>query len=243
MKNKMRRLSAFLMALLMSVTLFSGTASAAAGTTVALPAAVTNLTDLCKPAPLLLKKVTVKATSITELKASSKKTITVKWEKVSSVAGYEVQYATASDFAKAEKVKTTKTSCTISKLKAGSKYYVRVRAYKKSDGKTVYSAWSKKKSVTVPKAKTTSSSSGSSSGSSSSSSSGSSSGSSSSSSSGSSSSSSSSSSQSDTVYITDTGDKYHTGSCRYLKKSKIQTTKKKAKSAGYTPCSVCKPGK
>lgn len=230
MKNKMRRLSAFLMALLMSVTLFSGTASAAAGTTVALPAAVTNLTDLCKPAPLLLKKVTVKATSITELKASSKKTITVKWEKVSSVAGYEVQYATASDFAKAEKVKTTKTSCTISKLKAGSKYYVRVRAYKKSDGKTVYSAWSKKKSVTVPKAKTTSSSSGSSSGSSSSSS------------SGSSSSSSSSSSQSDTVYITDTGDKYHTGSCRYLKKSKIQTTKKNAKSDGYTPCSVCKPG-
>lgn len=43
------------------------------------------------------------------------------------------------------------------------------------------------------------------------------------------------------VYITKTGKKYHKGSCRYLKNSKIKTTKSKAQSQGYTPCKVCKP--
>ena len=44
-----------------------------------------------------------------------------------------------------------------------------------------------------------------------------------------------------TVYITKTGAKYHTSSCRYLRQSKIQTTKKEAVNAGYSACSVCKP--
>lgn len=43
------------------------------------------------------------------------------------------------------------------------------------------------------------------------------------------------------VYITKTGKKYHRGSCRYLKQSKIKTTLKKAKRAGYGACKVCKP--
>jgi competence protein ComEC len=44
-----------------------------------------------------------------------------------------------------------------------------------------------------------------------------------------------------TVYITKTGKKYHTGTCRYLSKSKISISLKDAKAKGYTPCSVCKP--
>lgn len=43
------------------------------------------------------------------------------------------------------------------------------------------------------------------------------------------------------VYITKTGKKYHRSGCRYLKKSKIRTTLKKAKARRYKPCSVCKP--
>ncbi|MDX9789393.1 MAG: hypothetical protein RBT61_01040 [Candidatus Kapabacteria bacterium] len=42
------------------------------------------------------------------------------------------------------------------------------------------------------------------------------------------------------VYITKTGDKYHKSSCHHLKKSKIKTTKSKAKELGYTACKVCK---
>ena len=44
-----------------------------------------------------------------------------------------------------------------------------------------------------------------------------------------------------TVYTTKTGEKYHKGSCKYLKYSKKEITLKKAKSLGYTSCSVCKP--
>lgn len=43
------------------------------------------------------------------------------------------------------------------------------------------------------------------------------------------------------VYITNTGAKYHTGSCRTLKDSKIETTLSSAKAQGYEPCGICNP--
>jgi len=44
-----------------------------------------------------------------------------------------------------------------------------------------------------------------------------------------------------TVYITNTGSKYHSYGCQYLRKSSIQTTLKSALNSGYTPCSKCSP--
>lgn len=46
---------------------------------------------------------------------------------------------------------------------------------------------------------------------------------------------------SSTVYITDTGSKYHRGSCSYLKSSKHSINKNSAISQGYTACSRCNP--
>lgn len=43
-----------------------------------------------------------------------------------------------------------------------------------------------------------------------------------------------------TVYVTKTGSKYHKGSCRYLRQSKISISLSEAKKY-YDPCSVCKP--
>lgn len=43
------------------------------------------------------------------------------------------------------------------------------------------------------------------------------------------------------VYKTQTGGKYHADGCRYLNKSKIETTIQHMKNEGLTPCSVCKP--
>jgi methylphosphotriester-DNA--protein-cysteine methyltransferase len=43
------------------------------------------------------------------------------------------------------------------------------------------------------------------------------------------------------VYITKTGEKYHTGQCSSLRKSKIEITLGNAVSRGYGPCSRCKP--
>jgi len=44
-----------------------------------------------------------------------------------------------------------------------------------------------------------------------------------------------------TVYVTNTGEKYHVDNCRYLKYSQNETTIKKAKDLGYLACKVCKP--
>lgn len=45
-----------------------------------------------------------------------------------------------------------------------------------------------------------------------------------------------------TVFVTRTGIRYHLGSCRYLRKSKLPMDLGEAKAEGYTPCKVCKPG-
>ena len=50
---------------------------------------------------------------------------------------------------------------------------------------------------------------------------------------------SSSDDQSETVYVTNTGSKYHSAGCRYLKKSQIPMSLSEAKRQGYTACSVC----
>lgn len=46
---------------------------------------------------------------------------------------------------------------------------------------------------------------------------------------------------SETVYITETGSKYHRAGCSYLKKSCISISLSNAKAQGYTPCSRCNP--
>jgi micrococcal nuclease len=45
-----------------------------------------------------------------------------------------------------------------------------------------------------------------------------------------------------TVYVTKTGKKYHTATCRHLDKSKRKTTKAQAQKDGLTACKVCHPG-
>lgn len=42
-------------------------------------------------------------------------------------------------------------------------------------------------------------------------------------------------------YITETGEKYHSRNCQYLRQSCIQTTVPQAIAAGYTQCSKCTP--
>ena len=84
---------------------------------------------------------------------AGKKSIKVTWKKVKGIKGYQIQYSTNNKFKKGNKtitVKSTKsTSATIKKLKSKKTYYVRMRTYKVVNGKKVYSAWSKAKSVKV----------------------------------------------------------------------------------------------
>lgn len=43
------------------------------------------------------------------------------------------------------------------------------------------------------------------------------------------------------VYITKSGEKYHSEGCQYLRKSCIEITLEDAKARGYEPCSKCNP--
>lgn len=93
-----------------------------------------------------------KGTAIKSL-AGKTNAFTVTWKKqTAQVTGYQVEYATDSDFTDAEQVnvkgaKTVKK--TVSGLDAWKKYYVRVRTYCKKGGKLYCSAWSKAKAVTT----------------------------------------------------------------------------------------------
>ena len=96
-------------------------------------------------------KINPKGTSLKKLKAG-KKQFKATWKKQKKeTSGYEVQYSTSKNFSSGnKKVKITKnktTSSTVKKLKAKKKYYVRIRTYKKVNGKKFYSGWSKVLSV------------------------------------------------------------------------------------------------
>ena len=92
--------------------------------------------------PLKIKNVKVKKLAGKKLKVS--------FSKGSNVKGYQVQYATRKNFKTKKEKHVTKNQITLKKLKSKT-YYVRVRAYRKSDGKKVYGKWSSVKKVKVKK--------------------------------------------------------------------------------------------
>ena len=79
------------------------------------------------------------------------KSFKATWKKIEGVDGYELQYSLKKDMksAKKKKLSAGKKAVTVSKLKSGKKYYVRLRAYKIVNGQKVYSEWGKTKKVTV----------------------------------------------------------------------------------------------
>lgn len=84
---------------------------------------------------------------ISSLKSGKKKTLTVKWKKVSYAKGYQVAYKKKGGSYKY--ATTTSLSKTVKKLTSKKTYYVKVRAYKVVDGKKKYGKFSKVKTVKV----------------------------------------------------------------------------------------------
>lgn len=92
--------------------------------------------------------------SLASVKNTNGKKMVVKWKKVKGVSGYELQYATSSNFKKGlvkKNISSGKTSATYTKLKKGKTYYVRMRSYVNVNGKKVYGNWSAKKNVKIKK--------------------------------------------------------------------------------------------
>ena len=95
----------------------------------------------------------VRLTAPVQYKPSSKASgkLTVRWKKAVRASGYQIQYAASRSMRGARTVSTSALTRTLSGLKKGSTYYVRIRAYKKVSGKTYYGAWSSVKNAKVRK--------------------------------------------------------------------------------------------
>lgn len=93
-------------------------------------------------------------TGLKKASSSDKGELKVTYKKVKGVTGYQVTYSTSKKFTKS----TTKTatvkgvsnlSNTISDLRSGKTYYVKVRTYKTVSGKKYYSDYTKVKKIKV----------------------------------------------------------------------------------------------
>lgn len=100
-------------------------------------------------------KIIPKGTKVSKCRGRSG-AISVKWKKRSSnCSGYQVRYCTRSDFKNCKK-KTVRGksagSCTLSGLRANTKYYIEIRTYYIVGKKTYWSGWSKCVAVRTKKA-------------------------------------------------------------------------------------------
>ncbi len=103
-------------------------------------------------------KINPKGTSLKTLTKGSRY-IKVTWAKqttpmaVSKISGYQIMLASNSKFTKGKKTVTVKGCSTgskkVTKLKGGTKYYVKIRTYMTVSGTKYYSKWSKTKTVTT----------------------------------------------------------------------------------------------
>lgn len=94
------------------------------------------------------KKVNIKS-----LSAIGNKKLKLTWKRNKTASGYQIQLALNKSFTKGIKnvniSKNSTTSKTISKLKKGKWYYVRIRAYKKVGGKKYYGKYGGIKKIRV----------------------------------------------------------------------------------------------
>lgn len=98
------------------------------------------------------KAVAPKKAVVKRVKALGKKKIKITVKKSpEQVSGYEVTLSTKKKFKNAKKITTKKNVITVKKLKAGKKYFVKVRAFKKVGNKKIYGNYSTVKKVIVKK--------------------------------------------------------------------------------------------
>ena len=110
---------------------------------------------------LLIVPTSAKSLKSTQIESVSILTtgIRIKWTAVKGVSGYQIQTARSKDFKKNKTTfKVAKPNASAKRLrnkdlkafKPYKKYYVRIRTYKKSGKKTIYSKWSAAKSFKTP---------------------------------------------------------------------------------------------
>ena len=88
----------------------------------------------------------IKRTKIKKVRWIGKK-VRISWKRISGAGGYSLQYGRSKKMKKAKKINVAKTSVSLTGLKRGKSYYIRVRAWKRQKGRKVYGKWSKIKTI------------------------------------------------------------------------------------------------
>lgn len=96
---------------------------------------------------LKVQSYKVNKTSITSVKQTGKNSVKIKWDKVSNVKAYSIQYKATNGTWKTKT--TTKTSITLKNLETNKNYQFRVRAYKVINNKKHYAKYSVVKKLTL----------------------------------------------------------------------------------------------
>lgn len=86
-----------------------------------------------------------------KIKRTGRKKIKVSWYNVYNASGYQLQYGRrkSTSRAKYRRISARKSTGTLSKIKNRKNYFVRVRAYYKSDNKNYYGDWSSYKKINI----------------------------------------------------------------------------------------------
>ena len=85
--------------------------------------------------------------SSSSLPNSANYQVTASWKKVTDADGYQLIYSSKKDFSEKKTVTKTGKSTVIKNLKEGTKYYIKVRAYKIVNNTKVYGTYSSVKTV------------------------------------------------------------------------------------------------
>lgn len=90
--------------------------------------------------------------SLESLKKASASKVTIKWEKISNVTGYQLYRATSKDgiYSRIKTISDDDTCSYTNTVIRNKKYYYKIRAYyKDSSGNYYYGAWSEIKDITM----------------------------------------------------------------------------------------------
>lgn len=104
------------------------------------------LTKVNQVTGLSIKKGTT-SSSISVASNSSNYQVTANWKKVTDADGYQLVYSSKKDFSEKKSITKTGKSAVIKNLKDGTKYYIKVRAYKIVHNTKVYGTYSSVKTV------------------------------------------------------------------------------------------------
>lgn len=124
------------------------------GTTTSPASSGTPVADRSSGTSVGTTKLTVPKTTLKKVKAAGKGKMKITWKRSPDVGGYQIQYAMNKKFTKKKKAVTAaakSSSKVIKGLKAKKTYYVRIRAFKKQNGKKIYGKWSSVKKVKMNK--------------------------------------------------------------------------------------------